>query len=134
MLWNFFAAGLLLFLARKYKDKMKPGVIFGGWLILAGVGRNVIEFFRPDQPTFPGTAFSYSRLIAILMAIAGLIIILVKYRVLKLKFMPAGEEQYHFAPPLEERLKGKKEQGAEKTEEGQKEPEAVNEEKEEDLN
>ena len=106
MIWNFFAAGILFILARKYKDKMKPGVIFGAWLILAGVGRNIIEFFRPDQPGFPGTSFSYSRLVAILMVIAGVVIILVKYKVLK--FLPAGEDTYSIAMPLEERLKEKK--------------------------
>ncbi len=57
ILWNIFAAALLFLLERIYKDKIKPGTIFGAWLILAGVGRNIIEFFRPDQPTFPGTGF-----------------------------------------------------------------------------
>jgi phosphatidylglycerol:prolipoprotein diacylglycerol transferase len=106
MIWNFFAAGILFILARRYKDKMKPGVIFGAWLILAGVGRNIIEFFRPDQPGFTGTNFSYSRLVAILMVIAGIVIILAKYKVLK--FLPAGEDTYSIAIPLEERLKAKK--------------------------
>ena len=114
ILWNLFAAGLLLFVSRKYKDKMKPGVIFGGWLVLAGIGRNIIEFFRPDQPGFPGTGFSYSRLVAILMIIAGVLLILIKYRVLKIGFIPAGEENYKIAPPLEERLEQRKsEKGSE---------------------
>ncbi len=104
MVWNFLALGVLLWAERKYKDKLRPGVIFGAWLILAGVGRNVIEFFRPDQPTFPGTGFSYSRLVAILMVVVGLILILIKYEVLKIKFIPAGEKDYKFAPPLETRL------------------------------
>lgn len=102
MVWNIIATGLLLWAARKYKDKLKPGVVFGLWLILAGVGRNVIEFFRPDQPTFPGTAFSYSRLFAILMAVAGLILVLIKLEVLKIKSIPAGRSEYFIAPPLEE--------------------------------
>jgi hypothetical protein len=63
-----------------------------------------MEFFRPDQPTFPGTAFSYSRLVAILMMIGGLLLILIKYKIIKLGFISAGEESYHIAPPLEERL------------------------------
>jgi hypothetical protein len=77
-------------------------VVFGLWLILAGVGRNVIEFFRPDQPTFPGTAFSYSRFFAILMALAGLILVLIKMNVLKIKALPVGRSDYFIAPPLEE--------------------------------
>jgi len=108
ILWNVFAAGLLLILARKYKDKLKPGVVFGVWLILAGVGRNIIEFFRPDQPAFPGTNFSYSRLVAILMILGGIFLLLIKYKVLKVKFITAGREEYTIAPPLEERLEKNK--------------------------
>jgi len=114
ILWNVFAAGLLLILSRKYKEKMKPGVVFGAWLILAGVGRNLIEFFRPDQPTFPGTAFSYSRFVAILMIIAGILLILHKYRILKVGFLPAGEDDYKIAPPLEEQLSNRKNDKMEK--------------------
>lgn len=110
MLWNFFATALLLYLARKYKDKLRPGVIFGAWLILAGVGRNIIEFFRPDQPTFPGTGFSYSRLAAILMILGGALLILIQYEILKIKFIPASPAQYQLVPPLEEQLEAKKAQ------------------------
>ena len=115
ILWNVFAAGLLLLLSRKYKDKMKPGVVFGAWLILAGVGRNLIEFFRPDQPTFPGTAFSYSRFVAILMILAGILLILIKYQILKLKFVSAGRDSYKIAPPLEEQLSNRKKYQSERS-------------------
>ena len=117
ILWNLFSVGILLILSRKYKDKMKPGVIFGAWLLLAGLGRNIIEFFRPDQPGFPGTAFSYSRLVAILMMVGGLLLILIKYKVIKLGFIGAGEEAYQIAPPLEERLDGKKAEQTNKSKE-----------------
>lgn len=113
ILWNFFAMGVLLILSRKYEEKLKPGVIFGGWLILAGIGRNIIEFFRPDQPAFPGTAFSYSRLVAILMVIAGILLILIKYRIIKIKFLKPMRESYKIIPSLEERnaIKVKPESG-----------------------
>ena len=121
MVWNILATGLLLWLVRKYKDKLKPGVAFGLWLILAGIGRNIIEFFRPDQPTFPGTAFSYSRLFAILMAIAGIILVLIKMDIWKIKFIPAGESEYMIAPPLEEVIEARKaEKKAAKEEDGDK--------------
>lgn len=110
ILWNLFAAGLLIFIGRKFEKKMKPGVIFGAWLILAGLGRNIIEFFRPDQPGFPGTAFSYSRLIAIIMILVGIVLILIKYKKLDVSFVSAGDDSYKIAPPLEERLEQKKAQ------------------------
>jgi phosphatidylglycerol:prolipoprotein diacylglycerol transferase len=103
ILWNFFAMGLLLIISRKYEEKLKPGVIFGAWLILAGFGRNIIEFFRPDQPVIPGTAFSYSRLVAVLMIIAGILLILINYRLLKIGFISPGRESYRIIPSLEER-------------------------------
>ena len=115
MLWNFFAAGVLLVVARKFRDKVKPGVIFGSWLILAGVGRNLIEFFRPDQPTFPGTGFSYSRFVAILMIMAGVLLILILYSVISFRFFK-GKDDYEIAPPLEERIEAKKTLKKEKTE------------------
>jgi phosphatidylglycerol:prolipoprotein diacylglycerol transferase len=109
ILWNLLSAGILFLLTKKYKEKMKPGIAFGAWLILAGVGRNVIEFFRPDQPTFPGTGFSYSRFVAILMIIGGVLLILYQYKILKIQFLAPMPETYAIAPPLEEKLEEKKE-------------------------
>jgi len=95
MIWNFAAAGLLIWLSRKFEAKMRPGVVFFGWLILAGVGRAIIETFRPDQPHFAGIPLSYSRLIALLMALSGIILILGRYYIIRLPFWPkpaAAEE------------------------------------------
>jgi phosphatidylglycerol:prolipoprotein diacylglycerol transferase len=94
MLWNFAAAGLLLWLSRRYRDDLKPGTIFGGWLVLAGVGRVIIEFFRPDQPKIPGLGISYSSIFAALMAIAGAILLMVRYRAIHMKFAEGWEEEY----------------------------------------
>lgn len=84
MIWNFLAAALLLWVARRYADRIKPGTVFGGWLVLAGVGRVLIEFFRPDQPKIPGTIFSYSALFSALMAVAGVIVLLARSGKIKL--------------------------------------------------
>jgi phosphatidylglycerol:prolipoprotein diacylglycerol transferase len=59
MIWNLLAAGLLLWISHRFQDKLKPGALFAGWMILAGVGRFIIEWFRPDQPRVPGTDISY---------------------------------------------------------------------------
>lgn len=97
MAWNFLAAGLLLWLIRRYPEKFKPGAPFGWWLVLAGVGRVLIEFFRPDQPRIPGTDISYSALVSALMAVAGTILLLVRYGYIRLKFADKWEEEYRIA-------------------------------------
>ncbi len=94
MLWNFAAAGVLLWLSRRHKDKLKPGALFAGWLILAGVGRVIIEFFRPDQPKIAELGISYSSIFAALMALAGILLLLARYSVLHFRFAENWEETY----------------------------------------
>ena len=98
MIWNLVTAGMLLWLSRRFSDRMKPGTVFAGWLILAGVGRVLIESFRPDQPRVPGTDISYTRIVAILMTVVGAISLLVKYEVLRLPFLSPGPASYAIAP------------------------------------
>ncbi len=94
ILWNLLAAEMLLFFARQYEDKIKPGVIFYAWLVLSGIGRVIIEIWRPDQPRIPGTDFSFTRLVAVLMAIIGAILMLDKLRVIRIPFIPEGADTY----------------------------------------
>jgi phosphatidylglycerol:prolipoprotein diacylglycerol transferase len=99
MLWNFLVAGLLLWAARRFPDKFKPGALFGWWLALAGAGRVWIEFFRPDQPRIPGTDVSYTTLVSVLMALAGTIFLLVRYGYLRLKLAENWEQDYQIIGP-----------------------------------
>ncbi|HJZ10687.1 MAG TPA: prolipoprotein diacylglyceryl transferase, partial [Acidobacteriota bacterium] len=105
MIWNFLAALFLLWYAREHEEDIKPGTIFGGWLILAGVGRVIIEFFRPDQPKIPGTIFSYSALVSALMAVAGVILLLVRYGKIKVAFAEGWEEEYQIVESKQEEEK-----------------------------
>lgn len=95
MSWNFLTAGLILWVARKCEDKLKPGAAFAGWLVLAGIGRVIIEAFRPDQPRIGASEMSWSRLIYALMAVIGLIWLLIRYEVIKLPFLSPGPEKYN---------------------------------------
>jgi phosphatidylglycerol:prolipoprotein diacylglycerol transferase len=94
MLWNFASAGLLLWLSRRYEKDIKPGALFAGWLVLAGVGRVIVEFFRPDQPKIPELGISYSSIFAALMAIAGAILLMARYKAINPKFAEDWEEEY----------------------------------------
>jgi phosphatidylglycerol:prolipoprotein diacylglycerol transferase len=101
MLWNFASAGFLLWLSRRYKEEIKPGTIFAGWLVLAGVGRVIIEFFRPDQPKIPGLGISYSSIFAALMAVAGIILLLARYRAINLKLAENWEDDYKLSSAVD---------------------------------
>jgi phosphatidylglycerol:prolipoprotein diacylglycerol transferase len=94
MIWNFITAGALLWIARRFPEKFKPGAMFSWWLVISGVGRVIIEAFRPDQPRIPGTDLSYSRLVAGLMALAGVIMLLIRYGYIRLKFAESWEDEY----------------------------------------
>ena len=109
MLWNFTTAGLLLWLSRRYEKDVKPGTLFAGWLIAAGLGRVIIEFFRPDQPKIPDLGISYTSIISALMAIAGAILLMARYKAINLSFAEDWEEEYKVAEqhnaeePIEEK-------------------------------
>lgn len=99
MIWNFLAAALLLWIARRYADRIKPGTILGGWLVAAGVGRALIEIFRPDQPRIPGTVITYSAFVSMLMAVAGLALLLARFGKIKLGSF-TFPDAYRIAPDL----------------------------------
>lgn len=101
MVWNFLSAGLILWFIRRYPEKDKPGVAFSAWLILAGIGRVIIEAFRPDQPRIPGTDTSITRVVAAAMALIGVIMLLVRYQVIP--FAKGWRGEYKIAPVAKEK-------------------------------
>jgi phosphatidylglycerol---prolipoprotein diacylglyceryl transferase len=98
MILNILLALVLLWVSRQYVDKMKPGAVFSGWLVFAGLARAFIEFFRPDQPRIGESFVTYSMFVSLLMAIAGVVMLLVRYGKLKLAFAENWEEEYQIKP------------------------------------
>jgi phosphatidylglycerol:prolipoprotein diacylglycerol transferase len=94
MIWNLLAALLIIWLTRKLGERFKPGSAFYTWMLLEGVGRFWIEYFRPDQPVIAGTAISYSRIVAALLALLGAFMLLIRYEKIKISFIPPGPEKY----------------------------------------
>lgn len=99
MIWNLAAAGLLLWLSRRYEKQLKPGTLFAGWLILAGIGRTWIELFRPDQPKIADLGISYTAVFSALMAVAGAVILMIRYKGINAAFAENWEEEYKITPP-----------------------------------
>ncbi len=98
MILNVLLALLLLWVSRQYVEKMKPGAVFSGWLVFAGLARAFIEFFRPDQPRIGDSFVTYSMFVSLLMAIVGIVMLLVRYGKLKLAFAENWEEEYQIKP------------------------------------
>jgi phosphatidylglycerol:prolipoprotein diacylglycerol transferase len=103
MALNILAGLFLLWYARQYKERMKPGAVFGAWLVFAGMIRTFIEFFRPDQPLIPGMAVTYSMVVALLMALTGAVMLLVRYGKLKFAFSENWEDEYQVLQPVKEK-------------------------------
>jgi phosphatidylglycerol:prolipoprotein diacylglycerol transferase len=91
---NAIIAGVLLWVVRKWPNKFKAGSAFYLYLIFEGIKRFFIEFFRPDQPRIGATNFSYSRLVALLMAVLGGFLLAVRSNKIKVKFLSLGDENY----------------------------------------
>ncbi len=105
MILNILLGLMLLWIARQYEEKMKPGAIFAGWLICAGLARAFIEFFRPDQPRIGDSFITYSMFVSLLMAIAGVVMLLIRYGKLQPAFARGWEEEYHIKP-VEKQVEG----------------------------
>ncbi len=126
MVLNILLGLLLLWVALRYSESIKPGTIFGGWLVAAGLARTFIEFFRPDQPRIGESFVTYSMLVALLMAVAGVLLLLVRYGKLRLAFAAGWEEEYQIKP-VEEKPRVRRRIIAEETVEKDDEEEAVEE-------
>jgi prolipoprotein diacylglyceryltransferase len=50
---------------------------------LAGLGRFIIEFFRPDQPHLGTSWLSFTQLATILMMMVGLLMLAIRFGMLK---------------------------------------------------
>jgi len=96
MIWNLLTFALIIYLTRRFYDRLKPGAVFFGWLVLAGLGRFLIEFFRPDQPHLGNSWLSFTQIATIVMMLIGLLMLAFRIGMLKLPF-PALPENYQLA-------------------------------------
>jgi len=122
MVWNFLAVGFIMWFVRRFPQKSRPGTALALWLILAGIGRFIIEAFRPDQPRIPGTDISFTRVVAAIMALIGLVMYMIRNNTIKLAFAQSWEEEYKLAPPRVDREAEKKVGAHEKRRQRRKRP------------
>ena len=96
----FYEAGWLLlcfaglaYIFWRYQDQVIQGVITGWYLILAGFGRFVIEFYRPDQPKIPTLPISYSQIFVAIWVIAGIVVVLDRLGYMRIPWIARPQTQ-----------------------------------------
>jgi len=94
MILNILIVLFLWWLSRRYEVEMKPGALFSIWLLLAGLSRTFIEFFRPDQTRIGDTFITYTMVVSFLMAVTGLVMLLARYGKLQFAWAENWEEEY----------------------------------------
>jgi len=88
--WLFISFGVLYYLYRRYQKQVIRGALAGGYFILAGFGRFIMEFWRPDQPGIPldnGVVLSFSRILSMVYVVVGLVIVLDRYGYVRIPFI-----------------------------------------------
>ncbi len=96
MIWNLLAFALIMYLTRRFFDQLKPGAVFFIWLVLAGLGRFLIEFFRPDQTHLGDSWLSFTQIATILMMLVGLVMLAFQHGKLKLP-LPSLPDKYELS-------------------------------------
>lgn len=109
--WLFLSFAILYYLYHRYQKHFIKGLMTGGYFVLAGIGRFVMEFWRPDQPGVvldSGVVFSYSRMFSLLYIAVGAIIVLDRLGYVTIPFInrpPTFKQREH---QFDERLRRKR--------------------------
>lgn len=77
-IWLILGFFVLVALNSRFRDKWRPGTLFGIFLIWWGAGRAFLEFFRPDQPTIGNSPITYSFLMAVGLVLVGIWVVLAR--------------------------------------------------------
>ena len=77
-LWNFMNLGVLLWLERKYKGRLKNGDLLFVYLIIYPVGRFLLEFIRLNSAEIGG--INANQTVMVIVAVASAIVLFIRHR------------------------------------------------------
>jgi len=77
-LWNLVNMGVLLWLGKRYKDRLKPGDIFLVYLVMYPVGRFLLEFLRLDSSQIAG--INANQTIMAVVAVVAAVFLFLRHR------------------------------------------------------
>ncbi len=111
--WLFASFALLYLLYRRNQETFVHGALTGAYLIMAGFGRFVMEFWRPDQPGITlqsGLFLSFSRIMSMIFVVGGVVILLDRLGSFKIPFIPRPQTLKQRQRALEEIRREKRRQ------------------------
>jgi len=73
-LWNLINMGVLLWVGRRFADRLKPGDIFYGYMLFYAIGRFAMEFLRLDSAQVGGINFNQTFVAVVGVIAVGLIV------------------------------------------------------------
>lgn len=73
-LWSLLNLGVVLYIARKYQNRLEPGSVFLIYLIVYGLGRAGLEFLRLDVSAYQGVNINQVFMAGMVLAAGGLLI------------------------------------------------------------
>lgn len=77
-IYNLLNMAFLLWAARRFGDRLKPGDIFFMYMIIYPVGRFFLEFLRLDPSNLAN--LNINQLVMVIVAVAGVVLILIRHR------------------------------------------------------
>jgi len=77
-IWNLINMGLLLWLGKQYKDRLKPGDIFLVYLLMYPIGRFFLEFLRLDSSQIAG--INANQTLMAVVGVAAAVILFLRHR------------------------------------------------------
>jgi phosphatidylglycerol:prolipoprotein diacylglycerol transferase len=77
-LWNLLNMGILLWVNRKFSEKLKTGDIFWIYILIYGVGRSALEFLRLDPSPLAG--FNINQSLRLVLVILSAVVLLWRHK------------------------------------------------------
>jgi phosphatidylglycerol---prolipoprotein diacylglyceryl transferase len=78
MLWNLANTAILLWLSRRFADRLKSGDIFLGYLVIYPVGRFLLDFLRLDASRLAG--INANQTLSAIVAVVAMGVLIWRYR------------------------------------------------------
>lgn len=89
MILNLIGFFLILWISRRYENKLRDGDVILMYLIWYPTVRFFLEFFRTDSWFFPGTPFNLVHLLSAIVIVASVILLIVRHR----HYTPAEQQE-----------------------------------------